>query len=317
MSKKDQEFSKRKYPKVSIVIPTYNRKKDVLECLESLQSAKYPNYEIVVVDNGSIDGTAEAIKNHFPHIKLIMSPKNLGVTGGRNLGAKHSNGEYTLFLDHDTIVDKNMLSELVLVMQDDIEIGLAGPLIYYYEDPKRIWAAGTSISLFTGKVSFNMAGLIDVGQLEKVMNVQVLPTAFIMRREVIEKVGLFDETFFAVYEDTDFCYRVREAGYKVVCVSTARVWHKVSPDEHEQVLRVLERAYYVARNRVIFMRKHANPLNLVVFLLVFQPIYTAYYTAKVLQLDRLDCLREFWQGAFSGFLWQSSEACGRKEKWLT
>lgn len=290
------------------MIPTYNRRKDVLECLQSLRELRYSNYEIIVVDNGSTDGTGDAVKRFFPEVKLIRSKRNLGVTGGRNLGAIHSSGKYTFFLDHDTTVDRNALNELMSVMQSDPNIGVAGPAVYCYNDPKRVWSLGTSINTLTGRVSFKYEGKIDKGWFSKAIEVQVLPTAFLVKREVIDKVGLFDDVFFAVYEDTDFCFRVREAGYKVLCVLTARVWHKVALNEREQLLGVLKRAYYVARNRVIFMRKHAKPLNFVVFLLVFQPIYTAYYTAKALQFNRLDCLREFWRGALSGFLTQLSKA---------
>ena len=263
---------------------------------------RYPNYEIIVVDNGSTDGTGDSIERLFHEVKLVKSNRNLGVTGGRNLGAKHSSGEYIFFLDHDTIVDKNTLNELMGVMQSDPNIGVAGPAIYYYNGPKRVWALGTSINMLTGRVSFNHEGKTDNGQFVKAIEVQVLPTAILVKREVIDKVGLFDDVFFAVYEDTDFCFRVKEAGYKVLCVSTARVWHKVPLNEREQTLGVLRRAYYVAKNRIIFMRKHAKPLNFLAFILIFQSIYAAYYTVKSLQYKRVDYLREFWRGIISGFL---------------
>jgi GT2 family glycosyltransferase len=285
------------------VIPTYNRKKDVLECLRSLQKLRYSNYEIIVIDNGSTDGTDYAIKRFFPEVKLVKSKRNLGVTGGRNLGVKHSSGEYIFFLDHDTTVGRNALNELMTVMQSDSNIGIAGPIIYYYNDPKRIWALGTSINMLSARVSFNEGGKINKRQFAKAIEVQVLPTAFLVKREVTDKVGLFDDVFFAVYEDTDFCFRVKEAGYKVLCVPTAIVWHKVPLNGREQLLGVLRRAYHVARNRIIFMRKHAKSLNFIAFIIILQPIYAAYYTLKALQLARLDFMTEFWRGTLSGLLY--------------
>jgi len=282
------------------VIPTYNRREDVVECLRSIQKLDYPNYEIIVVDNGSTDGTGDAIERLFQEVKLIKSERNLGVTGGRNLGAKHSSGEYIFFLDHDTTVGRNTLNELMSVMQSNHNIGIAGPAVYYYNDPKRVWGLGTSINMVTGRVSFNEAGKIDNGQFVKVIDVQVLPTAFLVESEVIDKVGLFDDIFFAVYEDTDFCFRVKEAGYKVICVTTAKVWHKVSLNEREQQLGVLRRAYYVARNRIIFMRKHAKPLNFFSFLIVSAPIFAFYYTLQSSKYFDNSATREYYKGLLDG-----------------
>lgn len=288
--------------KVSIVIPTYNRREDVLECLLSLKRQDYPNYEIIVVDNASTDGTAEAIKQRFPDMKLVKSQKNLGVTGGRNLGAKHANGDYVLFLDHDTVVDGRMLFELTSVMHNDSSIGLAGPIVYYYDDPRRIWAAGTSISLISGRISFNFADAIDHGQFNNTMEVQVLPAALLVKKEVLNKVEPFDDTFFAVYEDTDFCFRVREAGYKVVCVPKAKIWHKTPLDRRVQALWVLSRAYYIARNRIIFMKKHVGNLRLALFLTIFLWVYALYYILKSFQFMKMRYAVDFWNGIIDGLL---------------
>lgn len=285
-------------PKVSIVIPTYNRRNDVLECLQSLQRLRYPSYEIIVVDNDSTDGTSKAIERLFSKVRLVKSNKNLGVTGGRNLGARYSKSEYTLFLDHDTTVDENALIKLMGVMQSNPNVGIVGPAIYYYSDPKRVWAFGTSINMLTGRVSFNHEGEIDHGKFMKAMEVEVLPTAMLVKKEVIDKIGLFDDIFFAVYEDTDFCFRVKEAGYKVLCVPTAKVWHKVSPDKHKSTVGVLSRAYLVSRNRIIFMKKHSN--SFLAFIVFFLPVYVIYYSLHAFCLSRINWLKGFLKGTVSG-----------------
>lgn len=286
-------------PLVSIVIPTYNRKKDVLECLQSLITVKYSNCEVIVVDNGSTDGTPDDIEKLHPKVKLLRSGSNLGVTGGRNLGAKHSCGEYIFFLDHDTVVDKNALGELVEVIQSDPQIGVVGPGIYYHDEPKKIWALGTSIGLLTGKVSFNYVRQINNGQFAGIMDVQVLPTAFLVRRKVLENVGFFDDTYFASYEDTDFCFRVRKFGYRVVCLPKAKVWHKVSLSHEGQEISILK-TYYMARNRTIFMKKHATTLQYMLFLLMFMPIYAVYYTLNFLKLGRPNLVLNYWRGVMAG-----------------
>ncbi|MEM3549403.1 MAG: glycosyltransferase family 2 protein, partial [Thermofilum sp.] len=198
------------HPLVSVIIPTFNRRNDLLHCLRSLTESSYKNMEIIVVDNGSTDDTSEAVKRHYPNVRLIDLDKNTGVTGGRNAGARVAKGDFILFLDHDMVVDKEMVGTLISFMLNDENIGAIGPVIYYFNEPTKIWAAGTSINILTGKVSFNTRETN-----EAYFEVQVLPAAIMVRREILQKIGLFDETFFAVYEDTDFCFRIREAGYKV------------------------------------------------------------------------------------------------------
>jgi len=285
-------------PMVSIVIPTYNRKNDVLECLGSLKKLDYPNYEIIVVDNNSTDGTSEAIEQDFPDVKILQSRSNLGVTGGRNLGARHAKGDFVLFLDNDMIVEENCVTELVKAMQTDQRIGAVGPIIYYYDDPERVWAAGTSISLVTGKVSFNLSKSINKGQFTDAMSVEVLPAIALVRKSLLKSVGLFDDTFFAVYEDTDFCFRIREAGYRLLCISATRAWHKVSSDERKSIEGVMNRAYLVSRNRIIFMKKHSK--NFPAFVVLFLPIYLIYYTLYVFCLNRVGWSKSFLKGAVSG-----------------
>ena len=286
-------------PLVSIVIPTYNRKKAVLECLQSLTTVEYSNCEVIVVDNGSTDGTPDDIEKLHPKVKLIRSSSNLGVTGGRNLGAKHSCGEHVFFLDHDTVVDKSAICELVEIIQSDSRIGVVGPGIYYYDEPEKIWALGTSIGLLTGKVSFNYVGRINNGQFAGIIDVQVLPTAFLVRRKVLETVDFFDDTYFATYEDTDFCFRVRKAGYRVVCLPKAKVWHKELLSDGRQEMSILK-TYYMARNRTIFMKKHATHLNFMLFLIMFMPIYAVYYTFNFLKLSRPDLVLNYWRGVMAG-----------------
>jgi GT2 family glycosyltransferase len=136
---------------VSVIIPTFNRKDDLLSCLNSLKNSTYPNLETIVVDNASTDGTYDAVKQIFPNVKMVRSEKNLGVTGGRNRGAIESRGDYLLFLDHDMIVDRRMIEELLKTLKTDPKIGVAGPVVYYYDEPSKVWAAGTSINMLTGK----------------------------------------------------------------------------------------------------------------------------------------------------------------------
>lgn len=287
-------------PTVSVVIPTLNRKSDVMECIQSLLRSEFHPLEIVVVDNGSNDNTSKAVNDTFPTVRVFRSKRNLGVTGGRNLGAKIARGDYVFFVDHDTVTDGETVKELVEVLEHDDEIGVAGPIVNYYGDPDRIWAAGTSVSLKTGKVRFNMTGEIDTGTLEDPFDVQVLPSAFMVKRDALEKVGGFDDTFFAVYEDTDFCLRIRKAGYRITCVPRSKLWHKVVRDRKGQELAVLARSYYIARNRTIFMKKHASTAAFVLFLMLFLPTYAIYYMANCVRLGTFTQAGQYLRGMIDG-----------------
>lgn len=280
---------------VSIIIPTYNRKNELLGCLDSVYRSSYNNIETIVVDNASIDGTTKLVRKLYPQTEIIELDRNTGVTGGRNVGAKIAKGDFILFLDSDVIIDKLMIDALVKVMLNDDSIGIVGPVIYYNDEPNRIWAAGTSIDLPSGRVHFNQ-NLETAEPFE----VQVMPPPIMIRRKTLEEIGLFDNNFFAAFEDSDFCFKVKEVGLKVVCDPKAKAWHKIPVEKKIQELHVLSRSYYMARNRTMFMRKHASGKNLVVFLLVFMPLYGFFYTWRDLKRLKPKYIVEYWKGFFEG-----------------
>ena len=122
--------------KVSVVIPTYNRKNDLIQCLISVKNLLYSELEVIVVDNASIDGTLESVKRAFPQVKVVRNTRNFGVSRGRNTGLKYIDRatKFILFLDHDIIVEKDLVRELLKVMNKDKRIGIVTAKIYYYED---------------------------------------------------------------------------------------------------------------------------------------------------------------------------------------
>lgn len=293
-------------PKVSIIIPAYNLRDVIIECIESVLNSSYTNHEVIVVDNASTDGTYNTLKQRFPNIKLVRSEKNLGVTGGRNLGLRHTSidSEYVLFLDHDMIVDKNMISELLTVARANNRVGVVAAKIYFYSNKSIIWAAGSSVSLLTGRTYFN-AGK-DEGQFDQIMAVQVAPAVIFVKREVIDRIGGFDDIFFLGYDDTDFCFRARNAGFEVFYTPSAIAYHKVPIDFHDASNRLLSRAYYIGRNRIIFMRKFSKHFRLFLFLI---PAYLLYYSWMCLRFKRVDGLKNLFLGTVAGL-----NACIRGDK---
>ena len=280
-------------PLVSIVIPTYNRKEKLTRLIKSILNNNYPRdkIEVIVVDDASTDGTYEEIKKSFPEVKVIKNQKELFLAASRNVGIKNSKGKYIFLIDDDNIVDKDCILELVKVMENNYNppIGIVAPIMYYLKQPNRIWCAGVKRSKITSLTKLMWMDEIDNDQFNELLESEDFPNAFMIRREVIEKIGLFDEVNFPIhYDEADFGERVRKAGYRVVCNPKAKVWHDIPlPEEVEDKARLFHvhnelRAYYTGRNRIIFHRKYSKWWQFLVFILIFNWLFTLYYLKIIL-----------------------------------
>lgn len=285
--------------RVSVVIPTYNSWFTLKDCISSIQKQTLKPLEVVVVDNASSDATSQKVKAMFPEVKLITLIKNTGVTGGRNEGIRmvSVSSNYLLFFDHDMVADRKMLEELVNISQSDKTIGIVTPKIYYSDDKTRIWAAGTGINLWTGQILFR--GGRDVGQFEVPEEVQVAPAVLLVKKSVINKLKSFDDRYFATYEDTDFCFRAKIAGFRVWYVPRALAYHKIPSDPGKEAKRLLSRSYWVGRNRILFMRDFGN--NFYIFLF-FLPVFIIYYFRVALKNGRFTDWLKFIHGTWDGLI---------------
>ncbi len=219
-------------PLVYIVVLSWNGKEDTLECLKSLKEVTYPNHRVLVVDNASTDGTPDALRSAFPSVELIVNKTNLRYAGGNNAGIRHALGkgaEYILLLNNDTTVKPDFLTNLVSAAEGVSGTGMAAPKIYYSGDPNRIWYAGGRISWWQGWISHNGVREIDTGQYDvQVETEYITGCCMLVRRRVIEQVGVFDETYYIYGEDSDWSIRTSRAGYKLLYVPSASIWHKLS-----------------------------------------------------------------------------------------
>lgn len=242
-------------PHVAIVVLNWNRRAETLACLESLRALTYPDYEVVVVDNASADGSATAIRQQFPEVTLLENAENLGYTGGNNAGLRHAleqHADYVFLLNNDTIVDPGCLSALVTVAEADPAVGMVGPLIYYFDRPTVLWSAGGAIDWRRGTTW--MVGLDepDEGRWDAPQPVDFITgCAVLVKAETLRRIGLLDERFFAYYEDAEWCVRAARAGYRLLLVPAAKVWHKIAP-VRQAVSPAIH--YYMTRNRLLFLR---------------------------------------------------------------
>ncbi len=290
----------------SIIITTRNRKSIVLDCLNSVLRMDYPNFEVILVDNASSDGTAQAVREKFPRVKVVVAKENLGLNGGKNLGQKYAKGEYILFLDSDTIVDKKLLTELTKIAENDSRVGVVCPKMYYYDCKDVIWYAGSYVNLLTSQTKNIGANEEDKGQWDQVRETQFAPTAYLATRKVVNKLKGHNEALFMTYGDTDYGFRARKAGFKVIFCPTAKLWHRMGSKESIKGIRGMGfnfpmRAYYFARNRVIFMKHHAPKLNFIIFMLFFFPLFTFYFIYKIIRFHGgWQFLKPHLQGSFDG-----------------
>ncbi len=242
-------------PLVHIIILNWNGLADTTACLESVKGITYPNYRVVIVDNGSSQDDGERLLEAFDdYIYLIRNRENLGFVGGCNVGIRHALAEgaaYVLLLNNDTIVEPDFLDKLVAAGLAHPTIGILGPKIYLGTDRRTLWSAGGWVDPITSFTFKNTQQEPYHFYAELVKAGYIMGAAILIRRNVIEKVGLLDERFFAYNEEIEYCVRARRAGFDSVLVTSSVIYHRpgssskhVSPLQH----------YYMARNSYLKMR---------------------------------------------------------------
>ncbi|MFQ5821301.1 MAG: glycosyltransferase family 2 protein [Candidatus Heimdallarchaeota archaeon] len=256
-------------PKVSIIILNWNGLRDTMECLESLKKVYYPNYDVIVVDNGSEGNDVEVLKQKYgDYVHIIENHRNYGFAEGNNKGIRYAlsnlEPEYVLLLNSDTTVDHNFLTELIKVAERDSKVAIVGSKIYYYNEQNKINSAGAVIDLWKGRSNKIGVDEIDVGQFDKIREVDYVGgSCFLIRRTAIENIGMLDPEYFAYWEETDYCVRAHRVGYKIIYVPQAIIWHKEAASTGKtSKLQV----YYLTRNRLLFMKKNAKLLHKITFI---------------------------------------------------
>ncbi len=245
------------HPELFAVVVNWNLKEDTIRCAASLLAGGVAAGHVIVVDNGSTDGSAEAILGYFGgDVRLVRLDENLGFTGGVNHGVRlalECGAGWVLLVNNDTEVDPGMVPALLDAAQDGYS--LLGPAIYYYDDPQRIWFFGDLLlpgTLFTRGL---FRGRVQPKLGEEPVEVHFLSgCGLLVRREVFETAGLFDTSLFMYGEEVDFCWRARLAGHRLAAVPGAKMWHKVS----RSARRDRPRARFLrVRNQIWFYRRYA------------------------------------------------------------
>ncbi|MBU1920653.1 glycosyltransferase family 2 protein [bacterium] len=277
-------------PSVYLLILTWNSKKHILECLESVQRLDYDNLHVVVIDNGSSDGTAEAVRDGYgDKMTLIENGENLMFARGNNVGIKYAleqKADYIMLMNDDVAVDSRMISELVGAAESATDIGVVGPKIYYWEPKDQIWFAGGKIYLHRGTGAHIGIRETDRGQYDEQREVDYITgCALMMKRAVIEEIGLLDPAYYFYWEDADWCMRARKAGSRVVYVPTAKLWHKISASAGGQLSKRKIKAKL--RSGAFFFRRYAKWYHWLTI-----PVFQIFDALRVLLLVLLGKFRD-------------------------
>jgi GT2 family glycosyltransferase len=248
-------------PRVVTVILNTNRRDDSLACLASLDKSTHRNHHIIVLDNASTDGSVAAIQAAFPAVQIIGLTENLGYAGNNNVGiraAMDQAADWVFVLNEDTIVDPICLEQLCLVGESDPAIGIVGPMVYHHDEPTIIQSAGGKLGRYweSWHIAQNEA---DSGQFPQPHQVDwISGCAILLRRALIEQVGILDERFFYYWEETEWCVRSANRGWRIEHVPQAKLWHKGVQRDYRPKPAV---SYYNTRNRLLLLMKHHAPLS--------------------------------------------------------
>ncbi len=248
-------------PSVDIIVLNWNGAQDTLECLASLKNISYTNYHIYLVDNDSRLEDREALRSIPASVHYLQVEKNLGFVGGNNFAlrqilASSKPPTYVLLLNNDTSVHPDFLKAMVSLAESKPTIGIVGPKVMDNARRKTFQVIGLYMNPRNGRMTNPAENTEDLGQFNTVQSPDwVTGAALLIKTEVIKKIGLLDEVFFAYWEDTDWCQRTREAGYTISYCPQSVIWHKHSASsKHQRKMPI----YLSTRNKYIFFRKHPD-----------------------------------------------------------
>lgn len=285
------------WPDVLAVIVNWNGKDDVLECLKSLVNANYPKdkFKILVVDNGSSDGSQAAISKTYPNVALIKNSKNLGYVRAVNRGINQGlewDVEYVWICNNDIVVHEDALTQLVKIGQSDTKIGVVAPVVYSYRQPQTIDNIGYKINFWIGRLKkLKYKEGIFPDPRSRMSDVDSnLGCSNIIKTSLIQTIGMFNPIYKIYFEETDYNVRAKRSGFRVVIARNAKVWHKTASTMDKFLFR---RAYFLLRNLLVFEILNAKLKHLIVFIPYYFLVHIPYflihgtlYGAKVKWMNR-------------------------------
>ena len=253
-------------PKVCVVVLSWNGRRWLESCLRSVLLTDYSDFQVVVVDNASEDGSADFLRERFPEVEVVVNPCNLGFAGGNNAGiarALDGGARYVVLLNQDTVVQAGWVRALIEVAEGDDRIGILSPFQDDYEgkelDPVFHNLVRDNTPFFQDRARGAVAECYEVPT--------VIGAAMMLRREVVERVGAFDPVYFAYFEEKDLCRRARASGFRLTVVPDSRIGHWHGQIHADQSLAPVD-ALFLRNRQVYLLKDPAQPFwkNLYIYL---------------------------------------------------
>lgn len=294
-------MEKNNLPKVSIVTLTWNTTEITLDFLKSInEHCNYGNLEVIIVDNGSKENPTAALKAVYPAAIILVNEKNLGFTGGNNVGIKAATGDYLFIVNNDTEFTPGLLEGLLSIFEQYPDAGIVSPKFHYFYHKGTIEYAGyNTVNIFTGRNGMIGCKEEDKGQYNEIKTTNYAHGGGMMvSREVVKKVGGLPEEFFIYYEEFDWCEQIKRAGYKVYYQPGSLIYHKESMTTGKSSPF---KTFYHTKNRILFMKRNMPLTNYLIFLTYFTFLTVPKNTINFLLKGQKDHLRSFWKGIFWHF----------------
>lgn len=290
-----------KHPLVSIITLNWNTPKVTCELLSSIKDHNtYENIEVIVVDNASDEDPSQQFISALPTAKIIRNTKNLGFSGGNNVGIKAASGDYLFIVNNDTEFTAGLIESLLSVFEKNPDVGIACPKLRYYFNKGIIEYAGYKpVNIFTGRNQMIGSGEKDNGQYNKLNKTYYAHGgAMMVSKKAVDKVGLMPEQFFLYYEELDWSVRFRKNGYSIYFQPEALIYHKESMTTGKASPL---KTFYLTRNRILFMRRNISFPGLSIFIAYFT-LFTIPKNSLVFLFRRqTDHLKSFWKGIWWHF----------------
>jgi GT2 family glycosyltransferase len=288
-------------PQLSVILLNYNGARDTIDCVGSLRKSSFKDFEVVVVDNASSDDSVDLLKARCPDVTLLVNNRNLGFAGGSNIGIRHAlkkGSEFLLLLNNDTTVDPDVLGILVKTMEENPQAAIVGGKIYYSDRPNVIWFAGGYFNANSGFGDHYGKSEEDRGQYNKVRECDFITgCCMLIRSEVCQKIGFLDQSYFLYYEDADFCTRARRAGYSVLYLPGAIIYHKISrATSWDSPVYI----YFNLRNKLFYLQRNSRPWKWLPHLPRLFYFYLRQFVRLVLKWHDLAATRAAWFGLVDG-----------------
>jgi len=287
--------------KVAVVIVNWNRRKLLLEAVSSCYATKWQDLTVIVVDNGSSDGSGESVLEHYPDVVLIRNQRNVGFAIGSNQGlerALEDKSDFILFLNNDATLAEETISEMASFLNDHPRVGAVAPYIFYYGDRDLIWFGGGIVSVWRGKIAHKaIRERFNAIRHKQVKCDYLTGCAFMVKADCISQVGGFDTTMGIYSEDVDLSLRIRKNGWKLWTIPQAKCYHRVSVSSGGELSPF--KAFHRGRSNAIIIKRWAKIWEYPT-LIIGGIIGGIAISIKLLAMRRKTTVSALWLGIYKG-----------------